>query len=79
MRQRLGDVLTEKLHADGGSGVATFEGEFGDAALVEASEAECDHAVELLFGRTGERQRQALLGAEHPGDGRVFGGVGTEK
>jgi hypothetical protein len=35
--------------------VATFEGEFGDAAFVEVTEAERDHTVELLFGRTGER------------------------
>ena len=57
------------------SGVATLKGEFGDAALVETTEAEGDHAVELLFGGAGERHGKAGFGAEDPGDGRVFGGV----
>ena len=67
----VGDLLREV----GESGVATLEGEFGDAALVEATEAEGDHAVELLFGGAGERHGETGFRAEDPGDGGVFGGV----
>ena len=56
-------------------GAAAFEGEFGDGGFIEGAGAEGDEAVVLELGGGGERELQAGFAAEHPGDGRVLGGV----
>ena len=60
---------------DPASGAAAFEGEFGDGGFVEGAGAEGDEAVVLELGGGGQREMEAGLAAEDPGDGRVFGGV----
>ena len=46
-------------HAVAGMFVAVFEGEFGDAGLVELAEAFRDHAVVLFLRGLRERQVEA--------------------
>ena len=55
---------------------AAFEGQFGDAALVEAAKAELGQLGVLIEGGGGEGQVELLLFGQLEGDAAVFGGVG---
>src|SRR5262249_8544988 len=59
--------------------VPPFEGQLGDARLVEFAQALFGHAGELLECRAGERQLQALLLGQAERDSGILRGVGRGK
>ena len=47
--------------------------QFGDAGLVQVAQTVGHHEVVLLFGRSGQREHEALRFAELKGDAGVLG------